>query len=697
MYSNFMDGYGNNSHNTFRDVRNNGLGSSPQSLMDYGAIGQIIGYNTNMGSQLTPSTSPHSTASTESYTCGHCDTGAISRCVECNDVFCESCAIIHKNTESSKDHFIVGMNKTITPIGSFNPMQFSDVPALPTNELKPPQCEMHGENMIYLCDVCKIVVCQECTIREHKDHKCVPINSITSDSAREKLTLVYESSKLGIKFIKSSIDRAVAYSQSVERDSSETASRIRKAMRHFIVATEDRERVLQDQVDKFRQQKLTSLSDQMTGLRAALSGLAQTSDKLNKSIVSVHNMSTMTLLNSLTTAESQIQKYAAMYKGLQPKEEFITFVTPNYELLSDIRIQGEIIMNYSRSSSSNVTPIMTYASICKPAPIRHIPNQCVNGSLVHVSAKPIVENTNSFACDGNYEGFVSRPWGICVNKNNEIIVADRRNNRIQIYLSDGNFKFQFGCKGTGNGQFDLPAGICTDANNQIVVVDKDNHRIQLFTEEGEFVLKFGTFGKECGQFQYPWDVAVNSIGNFLISDSRNHRIQLFNRDGHFISRFSFDGINHSRYLKGLTTPRGVCFTPEGDIIITDFENHRLILIDGDMTRVLAAKGHEGAGMHEFCRPSGICCDDDGRVIVADSKNQRVVTFSSQLEFLWATEIRPTSIYGPFQQGHQVIDDKEKDRPSDVALLLDGRLIVLVETSPDSRDQCSKHKTFVQIY
>lgn len=563
MYSNFMDGYGNNAHNTFRDVRNTGMGSSPQSLMDYGAIGQIIGYNNNMNSQLTPSTSPHSTASTESYTCGHCDTGAISRCVECNDVFCENCAIIHKNTESSKDHFIVGMNKTITPIGSFNPMQFSDVPALPTNELKPPQCEMHGENMIYLCDVCKIVVCQECTIREHKDHKCVPINSITSDSAREKLTLVYESSKLGIKFIKSSIDRAVAYSQSVERDSSETASRIRKAMRHFIVATEDRERVLQDQVDKFRQQKLTSLSDQMTGLRAALSGLAQTSDKLNKSIVSVHNMSTMTLLNSLTNAESQIQKYAAMYKGLQPKEEFITFVTPNYELLSDIRIQGEIIMNvripapvvnnsnknaqssnapaqnaastpspqatarrpivrnlisrpsfndveqfqvdqqYSRSSSSNVTPIMTYASICKPAPIRHIPNQCVNGSLVHVSAKPIVENTNSFACDGNYEGFVSRPWGICVNKDNEIIVADRRNNRIQIYFSDGNFKFQFGCKGTGNGQFDLPAGICTDANNQIVVVDKDNHRIQLFTEEGEFVLKFGTFGKECGQFQYP--------------------------------------------------------------------------------------------------------------------------------------------------------------------------------------------------
>jgi hypothetical protein len=59
----------------------------------------------------------------------------------------------------------------------------------------------------------------------------------------------------------------------------------------------------------------------------------------------------------------------------------------------------------------------------------------------------------------------------------------------------------------------------------------------------------------------------------------------FSQDGHFISRFSFDGLNHSRYLKGLTTPRGACFNPQGNIIISDFENHRLILIDSAMTKV----------------------------------------------------------------------------------------------------------------
>lgn len=191
----------------------------------------------------------------------------------------------------------------------------------------------------------------------------------------------------------------------------------------------------------------------------------------------------------------------------------------------------------------------------------------------------------TFCFDGQNDGEVSRPWGVCVNKNNEVIIADRRNNRIQVFFADGSFKFKFGTKGTGNGQFDLPAGLATDQNNRIIVVDKDNHRIQIFSNTGVFIHKFGSYGKELSQFMYPWACAVNTKSQILVTDSRNHRIQLFSPDGHFISRFSFDGLNHSRYLKGLTTPRGVAFNPQGNIIISDFENHRLILIDASMTKV----------------------------------------------------------------------------------------------------------------
>lgn len=87
----------------------------------------------------------------------------------------------------------------------------------------------------------------------------------------------------------------------------------------------------------------------------------------------------------------------------------------------------------------------------------------------------------TFCFDGHEDGEVSRPWGVCVNKNNEIVVADRRNNRIQVFFADGTFKFKFGSKGTGNGQFDLPAGVGVDPQNRIGKIIFTAFKITLIT------------------------------------------------------------------------------------------------------------------------------------------------------------------------------------------------------------------------
>ena len=60
-----------------------------------------------------------------------------------------------------------------------------------------------------------------------------------------------------------------------------------------------------------------------------------------------------------------------------------------------------------------------------------------------------------------------------------MIVADRSNNRVQIFNPDGTFLHMFGSPGTRHGQFDRPAGVAVDNKGHIVVVDKDNHRVQV--------------------------------------------------------------------------------------------------------------------------------------------------------------------------------------------------------------------------
>ena len=59
------------------------------------------------------------------------------------------------------------------------------------------------------------------------------------------------------------------------------------------------------------------------------------------------------------------------------------------------------------------------------------------------------------------------------------------------------------------------------------VADRNNNRIQKFTSEGVFVNKWGTNGTGDGQFTNPVGVAVASGGNVYVADEANNRIQKF--------------------------------------------------------------------------------------------------------------------------------------------------------------------------
>ena len=49
-------------------------------------------------------------------------------------------------------------------------------------------------------------------------------------------------------------------------------------------------------------------------------------------------------------------------------------------------------------------------------------------------------------------------------------------------------------------------------NNQIVVSDFSNHRIQVVDEKGGFACVFGSSGSGDGQLNGPYDVVVDSQG-----------------------------------------------------------------------------------------------------------------------------------------------------------------------------------------
>ena len=116
----------------------------------------------------------------------------------------------------------------------------------------------------------------------------------------------------------------------------------------------------------------------------------------------------------------------------------------------------------------------------------------VNSSYI----APVIDNKNKKKIStlggqkGKNQGQFRHPRAVCVDEEDNVIIADTYNHRIQIFTKNGDFIRMFGSQGQGEGQFNTPYAVCVgkgDKSHLILIADFNNHRIQMVTKEGLFV------------------------------------------------------------------------------------------------------------------------------------------------------------------------------------------------------------------
>jgi len=127
------------------------------------------------------------------------------------------------------------------------------------------------------------------------------------------------------------------------------------------------------------------------------------------------------------------------------------------------------------------------------------------------------------------DGQFNCPAGLAIDGDGNVYVAERYNNRIQVFDLQGRFLRKWGTEGEEDGQFSEPVGLAIGGDGNVYVADTSNHRIQVFDIQGRFLRKWGTRGKEGGEFIYPRGLAIDGDGNVYVADCLNHRIQVFRR------------------------------------------------------------------------------------------------------------------------------------------------------------------------
>jgi DNA-binding beta-propeller fold protein YncE len=67
-------------------------------------------------------------------------------------------------------------------------------------------------------------------------------------------------------------------------------------------------------------------------------------------------------------------------------------------------------------------------------------------------------------------------------------------------LSEGKFIKEWGRAGTAPGEFNVPHGLAMDSLGRLFVADRSNNRIQVFDQNGKFLFEWKQFGRPSGLY-----------------------------------------------------------------------------------------------------------------------------------------------------------------------------------------------------
>ena len=260
--------------------------------------------------------------------------------------------------------------------------------------------------------------------------------------------------------------------------------------------------------------------------------------------------------------------------------------------------------------------------------------------------------TCSYGGDGGLAtaAYLSWPSKIAVDSLDNVYIADQYNCVIRKVSGGVISTFAGTPQSCGYGgdsgaatsaQLNYPTGVAVDNSGNVYIADQSNEVVRkvsggtISTFAGKQTLGAGYSGDNgpatSAQLYYPADVAVDNAGNVYIADENNNRVRKVNPSG-IITTYAGNGA--TGYLGDgvlafettLTNPQGVGVDSVGDVLIADYGNNRVRLVDGAGIIHTIAGGGSSLGNNipatsaELFDPTGVSVDPLGNIYVADYGN-----------------------------------------------------------------------------
>ncbi|XP_022793842.1 protein lin-41-like [Stylophora pistillata] len=211
----------------------------------------------------------------------------------------------------------------------------------------------------------------------------------------------------------------------------------------------------------------------------------------------------------------------------------------------------------------------------------------------------------------------------------DIAVVDYDGHCVFVFNKKGHCLRQFGKEGTDPGQFKYPAGVLFLNDDEILIADQFNNRIEhINIQTGSVLRTFGRKGEGKGHFKGPLGISLDDTERIIVTEFHSNRVQVMSKGGEAIYKIG------DSCLERLSKPYS-CISYENIFLLTEGDNQSIKAFDSSGT-FLYKFGKQGKQDGQFNKPCSTCVDGSNNLLMCVRNNNRVQQFSLDGRFTGKT-------------------------------------------------------------
>ena len=620
--------------------------------------------------------------STSKVTCGNCETRSeeTSYCFHCAGFWCNACLDAHNILRANREHRVL----------SLEDFQEKDVEVVLK---RPAFCQkvLHErEALKFYCKMCAIPVCQNCLDIEHGKHD-VEYLEVTATAVKHSMAAQLEAAEKERQTFSNCLRELEAKSREIKQHSQFVITQIQNSMKSLIRKVQRSEHELIFEVKEEAKMKQDRVAKDKTIISDHLKKFEDTMSQA-KHFIDCSTTADLVRAETFMSELFRELPDAELITSTQEKDPLLTVFLENKALCESMQNTGIGILSKTATKANRCTVedlneataglekrfklttrnaegkhsyypgdhvVVELASTedgtlagdmeivdkkngsyevsCIPKREgKHKVTALVNGQevsnlefpAIHVRNRPY-KLVQTVSRKGTSTEESSLLWGIAVNDKNEIIVSDKKNNRLQVFHVKGNFVKSF-----EHELLSCPKGICIGNAGRIYVAAMN--KILLFNPKGEYIREIRH------EENQDWGgIALDKQGNVIVSCKGGVRI--LSPEGELLKKLSRD------YLVPFD-----CLFYESKIFVSNWATNKIDVFNCE-GKFLKEIGKLDSGNETLRLPTGLAIDKTGHLVVADENALHVFTLDGKFVTTF---------------GGDVLSD-----PYCVSVLKDGRIIV----------------------